>query len=475
MPDNFKTETDSRMENMIKRGIIALEDCEWENAQKYFNQVLDIDAECAKAYFGLFMAEKKLRCTDDFINNFTEEWLQNRKIHHAKRFGGETIASILDQADVVLKNKKAKQEQIEKLAQQAEKLAQLEKEETIRKIKIKQEYLKPFTNMICCGEHHVVGLKIDGTVLAIGSNEKNQCNVNSWTDIIAVAAGENHTVGLRANGTVIATGDNKHGQCNVHRWENIVAIATGDWATVGLKADGTVTTTRQDIRKEKSTCDWAKIKAIAVDEYAHIAGLSVDGKVKSTEYEYEGSYNEAMRWENIIAIDVNRSKLFGLTQEGKVKIAAYTRNDIIWDNVVAISAGREQLAGLKLDGTVVIDDSPYAQWNVSNWSNIVAIATGRNITLGLKSDGTVVVADRDGNIRYDGITWRLFPSKEALMTAKQEWNKICIQKRAERNHLQEEKTRLEYKLSDLEGSLAVIQQIKLKVRLRKISELLEMM
>ena len=58
-----------------------------------------------------------------------------------------------------------------------------------------------------------------------------------------------HTVGLRADGSVVAVGDNAYGQCDVEGWENVVAIAAGDWHTVGLCRDGTVVSTHPDPNK----------------------------------------------------------------------------------------------------------------------------------------------------------------------------------------------------------------------------------
>ena len=55
-----------------------------------------------------------------------------------------------------------------------------------------------------------------------------------------VAAAGNHTVGLKADGTVVAVGDNSYGQCNISSWSGIVQVAAGYEHTVGLKADGTV-------------------------------------------------------------------------------------------------------------------------------------------------------------------------------------------------------------------------------------------
>lgn len=72
-------------------------------------------------------------------------------------------------------------------------------------------------------------------------NHLGQCEVSEWKDIRAIACGDNHTVGLKADGTVVAVGDNfPCEQCEVSDWENITAIACGPLLTVGLKADGTV-------------------------------------------------------------------------------------------------------------------------------------------------------------------------------------------------------------------------------------------
>ena len=52
-----------------------------------------------------------------------------------------------------------------------------------------------------------------------------QCNVGSWTDIVQVAAGGYHTVGLKSDGTVVAVGYNVDGQCNVGSWTDITQVA----------------------------------------------------------------------------------------------------------------------------------------------------------------------------------------------------------------------------------------------------------
>ena len=56
----------------------------------------------------------------------------------------------------------------------------------------------------------------------MGYNDYGQCDVDGWTDIVAVSAGDYHTVGLKADGTVVAVGYNDNGQCDVDGWTDIL-------------------------------------------------------------------------------------------------------------------------------------------------------------------------------------------------------------------------------------------------------------
>ena len=59
---------------------------------------------------------------------------------------------------------------------------------------------------VSAGCWHTVGLKSDGTVVAVGDNDDDQCDAADWRDIVAVSAGRYHTVGLKSDGTVVAEG-----------------------------------------------------------------------------------------------------------------------------------------------------------------------------------------------------------------------------------------------------------------------------
>jgi len=269
---------------------------------------------------------------------------------------------------------------------------------------------------------HTVGLKADGTVVAVGNNDYGQCNVSGWGDIVAIATGSGHTVGLKTDGTVVAVGENLYGQCNVSSWGDIVAIATGYYHTVGLKADGTVVavgsnTKYDDDYKEVhcGQCDvsnWRDIIAIYAG-YDYTVGLKTDGTVVAVGDNEEGQYNVS-GWSDIVAVATGSGHTVGLKADGTVvAVGNNTKYDdddkevhcgqcdvSNWHDIVAVATGYCHTVGLKVDGTVVaVGDNKEGQCNVSNWRDIVAIAIGLYHTVGLKADGTVVAVG--SNTKYD--------------------------------------------------------------------------
>jgi hypothetical protein len=125
---------------------------------------------------------------------------------------------------------------------------------------------------------HTVGLKNDGTVVAVGGNVYEQCNVGGWTDIIQVAAGEGHTVGVKSDGTVVAVGYNEYGQCDVGNWTDIVQVAAVYDHTVGVKSDGTVVAVGLNDDGECNVGNWTDIVQVAAGYY-HTVGVKSDGTV----------------------------------------------------------------------------------------------------------------------------------------------------------------------------------------------------
>jgi uncharacterized repeat protein (TIGR02543 family) len=74
--------------------------------------------------------------------------------------------------------------------------------------------------MVAAGRAHTVGLKSDGTVVAVGDNYSGGCDVGGWKDITQVVAGGLQTVGLKNNGTVVAAGP----EVELAKWNLIEAV-----------------------------------------------------------------------------------------------------------------------------------------------------------------------------------------------------------------------------------------------------------
>ena len=259
------------------------------------------------------------------------------------------------------------------------------------------------------GFSHTVGLKSDGTVVAVGYNEYGQCDVSGWADIVAISAGSSHTVGLKADGTVVAVGYNNSGQCDVSGWTDIVAIRAGDSHTVGLKADGTVVAVGYNKYGQCDVSGWTDIVAISTGIF-HTVGLKSDGTVVAVGYNEDGQC-DVSGWTDIVAISAGYYYTVGLKADGTVVAVGdnkYGQCDVSgWKDIVAIRVGGIHTVGLKADGTVVaVGDNMYGQCDVSGWKDIVAIRAGYYHTVGLKSDGTVVAVGYNKYGQCDVSQWK---------------------------------------------------------------------
>ena len=366
---------------LLDRGFLSLEDSDWSKAQELFDQVLNMDSRNAEAYLGLAMAEEKCRDKDVFHKAFVDpasKCKDNKRLARVRQFGDEELLSWFEALDA--EAAKAEREAIEKLRSLREKR-------------------KPANAMIAARYMRTVGLRADGTVVAVGSNYHGGCEVSGWTDIVAVAAGDLHTVGLRSDGTVVATehtGDQKYyyGQCNVSGWTDIVAVAAGFGHTVGLRADGMVVAAGLNKFGPCDVSSWTDIVAVAAGDH-YTVGLRSDGTVVATEYTGNQQY-----------------------YHGQCEVSG-------WTEIVAVAAGGSHTVGLRSDGTVVAtkytgnQQYNHGECEVSGWTDIVAVAAGSYHTVGLRSDGTVVATEYTGaRIDYHGQCevsgWKLFNSFETI-------------------------------------------------------------
>jgi hypothetical protein len=190
--------------------------------------------------------------------------------------------------------------------------------------------------MVAAGGAHTVGLKSNGTVVAVGLNSDEQCDVGNWTDIDQVAAGGAHTVGLKFDHTVVAVGDNYDGQCNVGNWTDIIQVAAGYKHTVGLKSDHTVVAVGYNGDEQCDVDEWTDIIQVAAGD-SHTVGLKSDGTV--------------------VAVGSNLHEQCDVGD---------------WTDIDQVAAGNSHTVGLKSDHTVVaVGDTEYGQCNVDSWTDII--------------------------------------------------------------------------------------------------------
>ncbi len=77
--------SEKKLEMLLKRAFVFLDDGEWESAKEYCNKALDIDLECGKAYLGMLLADIKnkdilsIRNVDSFDELKVIKWCAKLK------------------------------------------------------------------------------------------------------------------------------------------------------------------------------------------------------------------------------------------------------------------------------------------------------------------------------------------------------------------------------------------------------------
>ena len=94
-----------------------------------------------------------------------------------------------------------------------------ERADTIVRLAQIRAQIAPYRNLIVAN-CHTVGLNEDGTVVAAGGDERGECDVSKWNNIVAIAAGRVCTIGLKNDGSVLST----YSFSETTTWKNIIAI-----------------------------------------------------------------------------------------------------------------------------------------------------------------------------------------------------------------------------------------------------------
>ncbi|MDA3789059.1 MAG: Ig-like domain-containing protein [Desulfobacula sp.] len=269
-------------------------------------------------------------------------------------------------------------------------------------------YVLTDIKQLTAAERHTIGLKTDGTVQAVGENGYGQLNVSSWTDIKQVSTGVNHTIGLKTDGSLVAVGSNSEGQCDVSSWTDIKQIFAGMFHTIGIKTDGTVIVVGRLFENQSTISSWTDIKQVA-EGWGHIIGLKTDGTVIAVGDNSNGQC-DVSSWADMKQVAAGKVHTIGLKTDGTVVAVGSNHSgqcDVSsWTDIKQVAAGYDHTIGLKTDGTVVVaGNNDYGQCDVAPWPDIKQVTAGGNHALGLKTDGTVRAAGENNFGQCDVASW----------------------------------------------------------------------
>ena len=437
----------------IKRGNMALADGEWEQAKTFFNQALDMDAECAEAYLGLALGEA--HCAN--LDALQKKWLDTIDATQ----GSTITVPFKDELQNVLSNTRtAYCTKIRELCDLPDMLSDMEKifsytnfqmqsalEEKQEAWKEVQKYYTNDRNMskalrFAKGEtsqqckKYLSGLHKAAEELLENQKQREQAEVDKkkalFTTFLSSATERADKI-LEANRekleqTYQSAQEEQSKAQTVEDWKEAAYL----YASLGKYKDAPkqaelciekqrVLETEKNKKKSRLVCTVVTVAALAVaafciftlviipnNKYRAAVALMEAGNYKDAipAFGAVGDYKDALRmrmnccaqitdWETVSA---GGTHTVGLKSDGTVVATKYIGNYYHgqcevsnWSDIAAVSAGETHTVGLKSDGTVVVvGDGSEGECDVSGWKDIVAVSAGAGHTVGLKSDGTVV-------------------------------------------------------------------------------------
>ena len=255
---------------------------------------------------------------------------------------------------------------------------------------------------IACMSESFAAVNIDdGSILILGKLSKYQSELSKWKNFCSVALGEKHIVGLRCDGSLVAVGksDKLYNQCDVFNVTDAELIGCTKNENYFASKGTLLKTIKASKYNPDEHCEnvfdhlsnyLEGVVQIATSDF-HWAALKSDGTVFSEslqDFDYEEK-NVTDNWTNIVQIACSNEAVFGLKRDGTVVFTAKdekTKENLSyvldWQNIVSIAAGSYSsgVMGLRSDGTVT---------GKKDWSDIVAIAGTWSYWYGIDKNGVL--------------------------------------------------------------------------------------
>ena len=475
----------------LKRGSIALQDGEWDKSKVFFDQALNIDAECAEAYLGLLMADAKAHTLEDYQNLYTNNATirSNKNIQRIYEFGDGKLKSwfaALSQSAIDEDEKKRILKERQDAEQRAaEILTRRQNELRLKPLRDRNAIAK---DLVAVHGNHILAIMPDGSVQVAEIGRGFPLDVSYWSDIKSVSSG---VYGVKDDGRVVTSenvsqgGKNYHGAFDVSKWNNIKKVICLYHRAIGVTNDGRVVATKfiKDIDDSDSTYSvlhdsfseydysgWTDIIDISGKQDLAV-GLKSDGTLITTK-----QTRNLSSWSNIVAIDVQESHITGLRGDGTVVISGdfpEIEKVMQWSDIIDIAGAYEFLAGLKSNGTVLTAGRPwsYEQANVlKKWNHIVAIKHESNVFVGINEYGVVICVNSNG---YESKPFdtRIFSEVSSIpQEHKIARKKAKESRRIRAEELTEEKKRLHREYQELKGIFTSRRKKEIETRIIEIDE-----
>ena len=452
--------------SLLKRAYIFLEDGEWENANEYFEKVLDGNPENPDAYLGKLLAEVRVHSLEE-LAGCAIDYTESVNYKRLMRYGDQTVRAKVNAyvQNIAYNAENARKDGILKnVANSLNNSASWRKADFDRAMELLKSVgdYKNAKELIAMCE-----AKYAERVVAAGEEQKDRIykniadsmkDMSTWNvekydqaiEVLKKFGGYKQSVQLFKELEVkkadyIRMQEKKQEELTQYKKESsknivkfliigtiVVAIlvAAGflvykiffekqyDRTTslnicynyaIGLNADGTVVAVGDNTFGQCDVEDWEKIISVVSSDF-HSVGLKADGTVVTTGDNTYGQC-DVEYWDDIVQVSVGSSHTVGLRKDGKVEAEGdntYEQCDVhMWEDIVQVSANSEYTVGLKSDGTVVATGSNnFKQCDVEYWDDVVHVATGFSHTVALKSDGTVVATGDNIYGQCDVSGWR---------------------------------------------------------------------
>ena len=443
------------VDTFLKRAFMALEDGEWNDANKFLEKVLNIDAELPAAYLGKLLAELKVHNKESLVN-CNKPFDNSNNYRKLMRFADSQLADELRGYIQTINNRNYTQSMTElydkALAQKQNATTQDQFMSAGRSFEKISEWKDAAALAKECYEEagRINSRELD-TLYMQAVDAKNKANnessykaasdmfrqISGWKDAEA-QADECYNLGEACRIKLVKKRKAKRITKRLIKLIIFLAIVIGGYFFIKSKVDDLSYRYNQavalmeeesyemayemfddldnykDSREHKEYCQQqmdillqenlnASAGVAAGSNFS--VGINEDGKVLYFGSTLNIDEDRVSEWENIVAVSAGSAHVVALDADGNVFASGldeFGQCDVSeWTDIKAIEAGHNHTVGLKKDGTVVATGN----YDIAEWTDIKEVAAGNNYIIGLKKDGTVVATGNNSSGQCDVSEW----------------------------------------------------------------------